>query len=218
MDANVVAAMAKWPDVPDVYGWLSLSERGEWRLHPDGGALADPQQTRGVQAGEPITSPSILDFIGRNYAVDGKGQWYFQNGPQRVYVRLDAAPYVLHLADTEQGGAMLRTHNDLWVNDISGWWLTDEGRLFAATEHGAGLVAGRDLSMVLGRLHTAEGLPLLETLQEDIASACNTSVLFYPNHGAGMGNPNQGKSAIPINCCPPTAIGQAMGFVRWPSG
>src|SRR3546814_7173665 len=29
MDENVIAAMARWPDVPDVFGWLSLTERGQ---------------------------------------------------------------------------------------------------------------------------------------------------------------------------------------------
>jgi len=40
MDSDVLAAMARWPDVPDAYGWLSLDARGRWRLHPAGDALA----------------------------------------------------------------------------------------------------------------------------------------------------------------------------------
>jgi hypothetical protein len=31
----------------------------------------------------------------RNYAVDERGCWYFQNGPQRVYVQLEATPYIV---------------------------------------------------------------------------------------------------------------------------
>src|SRR3546814_3203944 len=100
--------MARWPNVPDVFGWLSLSERGQWRLHPQGDALqpaqADPSRQppkagpgpkSAPGAGEKIGSPAITAFIDRNYTCDAHGRWYFQNGPQRVFVRLDAAPYIL---------------------------------------------------------------------------------------------------------------------------
>ena len=29
MDESVIRALAKWPNVPAVYGWLSLSRRGD---------------------------------------------------------------------------------------------------------------------------------------------------------------------------------------------
>jgi len=77
MDAMVLAAMAKWPNVPAVYGWLRLDARGQWWL--DG--------TRIEHAG-------LLDFLQRNYARDGQGRYYVQNGPQKVYVELGAAPFV----------------------------------------------------------------------------------------------------------------------------
>ncbi|MBP7581842.1 MAG: DUF2946 family protein, partial [Vogesella sp.] len=32
MDALVLAAMDKWPNVPAVYGWLRLDARGQWWL------------------------------------------------------------------------------------------------------------------------------------------------------------------------------------------
>src|SRR3546814_2832342 len=92
MDSSVKAALAKWPDVPAVYGWLSLDERGRWRLHPQGDAAHGGP-------GESIDNTQIQAFIGRNYASDSQGRWYFQNGPQRVYVRLDAAPCLLRRAD-----------------------------------------------------------------------------------------------------------------------
>ncbi|XOT98625.1 DUF2946 family protein, partial [Alcaligenes pakistanensis] len=34
-------------------------------------------------------------FFNRNYQADEKGRWFIQNGPQRVYVRLDAAPLIV---------------------------------------------------------------------------------------------------------------------------
>ena len=71
MDADVLAAIARWPNVPAVYGWLSLTARGEWRLR-----------------GERIENAAIRAFFDRNYAGDAQGCWYVQNGPQRVYVAL----------------------------------------------------------------------------------------------------------------------------------
>lgn len=88
MDALVVQAMAKWPNVPAVYGWLSLDRRGNWRIK-----------------GERIANPALRDFISRNYESDGAGRWYFQNGPQRVYVTLEYTPLVVHY-----DGEALRDH------------------------------------------------------------------------------------------------------------
>ena len=77
MDEIVARSLAKWPNVPAVYGWLSLDRRGNWRLK-----------------GEPIANTALREFICRNYEADAQGRWYFQNGPQRVYVRLAYTPLV----------------------------------------------------------------------------------------------------------------------------
>ncbi len=156
MDQSVKDAIARWPDVPAVHGWLSLDERGRWRLHPHGDAASG-------RPGEAITNEQILAFMGRNYAGDARGRWYFQNGPQRVYVRLDAAPYILRLADT---GAGLRTHTGRDAGEIGGWWLDDTGRLYAATEAGPGMIEDRDLGPLLAHLRTDTGLPLLDALED----------------------------------------------------
>ena len=86
VDEIVLRGMAKWPNVPAVYGWLSLDRRGNWRIK-----------------GERIANAGISAFIGRNYGQDNEGRWFFQNGPQRVYVALDYTPFVyrIHAADTQ---------------------------------------------------------------------------------------------------------------------
>ena len=38
---------------------------------------------------------AFADFIARNYEADEHGRWFFQNGPQRVFVDLELAPLVL---------------------------------------------------------------------------------------------------------------------------
>lgn len=154
MDPSVKDAIARWPDVPAVFGWLSLDPRGRWRLHPQG------QAAQGG-AGESITNPQILGFINRNYEHDDTGRWFFQNGPQRVFLRLDAAPYVLRLDDD---GRSLRTHTDMPVATVTGWWLDDAGQLYAMTDRGPGIVLDRDLAALMERLVTDEGAALLDVV------------------------------------------------------
>lgn len=150
MDEQVIAAMARWPDVPAVYGWLSLTESGQWRLHPQGDALRHPDAL-----GETISSAQILAFINRNYAADALGQWYFQNGPQRVYVRLDAAPFIARTVGDASAELALCTHTGLDILQVNALYLDDTGRLYLATEHGAALVAGRDLPALTDALQAA---------------------------------------------------------------
>ena len=154
MDQSVKDALVRWPDVPAVYGWLSLDARGRWRLHPQG------QSAQGGP-GESITNSQILAFINRNYDHDDAGRWYFQNGPQRVYLRLDAAPYTLRLSDDN---LRLLTHTDATVDAVDAWRLDDAGQLYAMTPLGAGIVLDRDLPMLLEKLVTEDGAPLLDAL------------------------------------------------------
>jgi hypothetical protein len=79
MDESVARSLAKWPNVPAVYGWLSLDRRGNWLIK-----------------GSRIGNAALRDFIGRNYEPDAEGRWYFQNGPQKVYVSLAYTPLVVH--------------------------------------------------------------------------------------------------------------------------
>ena len=79
MDDIVRQALAKWPNVPHCTGWLLLDRRGEWRLRDDAAQAAG-------ELGSPIRHAALNAFIGRNYECDAQGQWFFQNGPQRVCV------------------------------------------------------------------------------------------------------------------------------------
>jgi hypothetical protein len=79
MDEIVALGMAKWPNVPAVYGWLQLDRRGNWRIK-----------------GERVGNPALREFICRNYQPDSRGCWFFQNGPQRVFVALAYTPLVVH--------------------------------------------------------------------------------------------------------------------------
>lgn len=131
MDPSVIRAMTRWPDVPAVYGWLSLDRRGRWCLR-----------------GEPITHRGVVDFIGRNYACTADGRWFFQNGPQRVYVDLDYTPWVFHL----DGFRDLVDHVGNRLSRIREAWIDEEGNLLLVGERGVGLVCDRDLEPVSERL------------------------------------------------------------------
>ncbi len=196
MDQSVKDAIARWPNVPAVFGWLSLDGRGRWRLHPQG------QAAQGGP-GESITNTQILEFINRNYEHDEAGRWYFQNGPQRVFVRLDGAPYVLRLSDDTHG---LRTHTDAAVATVSHWWLDDAGQLYATTPAGAGIVLDRDLPALLDKLKTADGASLMEVLAESPAPA-QTLRVSWPGVYA----------EVPLQYIAQQAVAQRLAFDPNPS-
>jgi hypothetical protein len=137
MDSSVLAAIAKWPNVAAVYGWLGLTARGEWRLR-----------------GESIANAAIREFIGRNYASDQRGCWYFQNGPQRVFVELESTPWVWRVA-VVAGAQILQAHTGALPERLLGAWLDERGRVYLETELGCGLVDSRDVERTLGAVDTA---------------------------------------------------------------
>ena len=133
MDESVVRSMAKWPDVPDVYGWLSLDRRGNWLIK-----------------GERIGNVALREFIGRNYQPDAQGRWFFQNGPQRVFVTLAYTPLVLHF----EGEALLDHCARPFLPEQA--FLDDEGSVLMLGRPGIGLLDDRDLA---GYADRAQGLP-----------------------------------------------------------
>lgn len=149
MDNIVKQAMAKWPNVPHCYGWLALDARGNWRMRNE-------QAQRQNLPGERIAQPTLIGFIQRNYTHDTQGRWYFQNGPQRVYVDLEAAPFI---ARTTSAGFMLHTDEAMHHPDAA--WLTENGRLFLRSEERIALLDDRDLAECLDMLHW-DGAPATE--------------------------------------------------------
>jgi len=58
-------------------------------------------------AGNVIGHVALNEFISRNYAHDSLGRYFFQNGPQRVFITLDATPYITRIIPTESGLQLL---------------------------------------------------------------------------------------------------------------
>lgn len=144
MDEQVLAAMKRWPDVPDVYGWLRLDRRGQWLLIDRN----RPDFDEAVHGhGEPIRNTQICDFIARNYAVTEDGRWYWQNGPQRAFCELDLAPWICRVTRVgADGHQQLVTHTGLRCERLELVQLSDEGVLFVLTEHGPGAIHDLDLA------------------------------------------------------------------------
>ena len=149
MDAIVEAALRKWPNVPHCYGWLALDARGNWYMRDERiqAAGAFPQVK-----GSRIDHDKLKAFIERNYAADAQGAWFFQNGPQRVYLQLEAAPYVWRVSEGQ--GAGLGTSTGWPVHSHTGLaasvrssWLDESGRLFLDTDLGYGLVHSLDMGI-----------------------------------------------------------------------
>jgi hypothetical protein len=138
MDESVRQAMQKWPDVPALYGWLSLDEAGHWRLQ-----------------GERITHPGLIAFINRNYERDADGRWFFQNGPQRGFVHLDYTPWVAYV----DGGGTLVLHTEEPMASVAGAWVDEHGNLLLDTGRGPALVEPGSLPAAVAWLQDDDGAP-----------------------------------------------------------
>jgi hypothetical protein len=153
VDEIVKAALKKWPNVPHCYGWLALDARGDWYMRDE--RIQRAGQFPRVK-GSRILHEKLLAFIHRNYAHDGAGSWYFQNGPQRVYVQLEAAPYVWRVGDAAPWPVVAHTGEPAGVR---GTWLDEAGRLFLDTELGFGIVHTLDMAAAADAVEAGQWQP-----------------------------------------------------------
>lgn len=155
MDEIVKQALAKWPNVPDCYGWLGLDARGNWfmrddRVQAQGPFAGGTAQSKGSQ----LQHEKLIDFIQRNYEADAQGQWYFQNGPQRVYVELEVTPLIW------------RVNDDFSIQDHTGkdarmqrCLLDEQGRVYLESDRGFGLVHTMDMGHVANAVERGLWVP-----------------------------------------------------------
>lgn len=144
MDDLVRQAMAKWPHVPDCYGWLGLDARGQWYMRDDRCQALGPFDADVPGAkGSLLRHEKLIEFIERNYEPDAVGCWYFQNGPQRVYVELEATPWIWRL--DERLCIASHTGRDA---EFKACLLDEVGRVYLDTSIGLGLVHSLDVVWV----------------------------------------------------------------------
>jgi hypothetical protein len=136
VDDAVIRSIARWPDVPAVYGWLSLDRRGNFLIK-----------------GERIGNPALREFICRNYGCDRRGCWYFQNGPQRVFVRLAYTPLIVHF-----DGNQAFDHCGRAFGPQDRAYLDEEGSVLIESAGRIGLVDDRDLARFADIADTLEAI------------------------------------------------------------
>jgi hypothetical protein len=158
MDDIVRQAMAKWPNVPHCYGWLGLDERGNWYMRDDRVQAAGPF----LQAkGSLLRHEKLVDFIQRNYDHDEQGQWFFQNGPQRVYVELQATPWVFRVGSA---GEQVASHTGTPAQ-VKACLVDETGRLYLETDLGVGIVHTQDIVQASEAVEAGRWVP------EEVGSA-----------------------------------------------
>jgi len=187
MEDWVLRSLARWPDVPALFGWLRLDRRGRWQIR-----------------GELISRPQIIDTINNNYAADEQGRWYFQNGPQRGYMALEYAPLVLR---AEVSGEALVAHTGVRVGQVSAAFLDEEGAVLLDTDLGPGVLDDADLDWALQRLESAAG----EIDEEQLAAA-----LALPSGSTTALQLRIGGGRLPLLRLDAALAPQQLGFVREP--
>jgi hypothetical protein len=193
MDDIVLKAMTRWPNVPAVFGWLSLNQRGRWCIK-----------------GELIGNPTIAAFIGRNYAADAQGRWFFQNGPQQVFVDLEYTPFVYRLWSIDSSVyPAIESHTGAPVERTTACWLDDVGNVLLETEFGIGVVEGASLQALLACLCDPAGNPLSATQLERII-------------GAGLHAEHQAflvvePGRLPVRPLKKAEVAKRFGYIQLPS-
>jgi hypothetical protein len=195
MDDIVRKAMAKWPNVPDCYGWLALDARGSWRMR-------DERAQHLNLPGDKVVQPALLGFINRNYAVDSRGCWYFQNGPQRVFVNLEATPFIAR-TDPQQG---------LIVHTCEPFGLLERGFM---TETGELMLEG---ASKLAQLDDRDVAQLMASLELDGAPVGDEALMAWLEGGPGELALCWRSVRAPVERIARMAVAERFGFQRLPVG
>lgn len=111
MDQSVLDALNKWPNVPECFGWLALDRRGQWRMRNE---ESQSQQL----LGEIIKHAALQHAITKNYARDSKGRFFFQNGPQRVFIDLAYTPWIIRIYPDDNQTWLLQTTSGQVIEPI----------------------------------------------------------------------------------------------------
>lgn len=187
MDDIVKQAMAKWPNVPACHGWLGLDDRGHWWMRDAQAQAAGPFQSKGEQSGACASRGSrlqheqLIAFIGRNYASDGGGAWYFQNGPQRVFVELMRTPWVCRVSEDAH---TVTLHTGAPAS-VRGLWLDEEGAVYVETDLGLALVHSQDVGLVADHLEQGHWAAAQSCTRADLPS--RFGYVLSPQAQAGVG-------------------------------
>lgn len=154
-----LSAIAKWPNVPACYDWLSLDRRGDWRLQ-----------------GERVTHRGLIEFMNRQYGSDASGRWFVQNGPQRVFVALAGTPWILR-----RDGDAFVSHTGQPADTVKAIYLDEGGSIVLETDLGIGLLDDRELAAFLAECRDPDGQPAGEEAFIALMSS-GSGTVFWNTH------------------------------------
>jgi hypothetical protein len=209
MDEIVKQAMAKWPNVPHCYGWLALDARGQWRMR-------DERTQQLNLPGDKLHHVALIAFIARNYGCDERGCWYFQNGPQRVYLNLEATPYIVR-TDPALGW---RLHTGEALGPLDEVLLTEHGELILRSGAVLAQLDDRDGAEVLARLawscHADDDDALLAWLERADQAAGDGATGAAGSEDDGPSLRDRGQ-LLPVQRVARAALAARYGFVPTPT-
>ncbi len=125
MTSRNIIEKESWPRNPQIFGWLSLDPRGQWRIK-----------------GKKINNVKLIKFISKNYRKDNHGRYYFQNGVQQVFVSFFQTPYVINVFEVNP--LNLQTHNGIIIDNIKKVWFGKDLKIFIETASILASVDDRD--------------------------------------------------------------------------
>lgn len=126
-DDYIIRVMKKWPNVPEVFGWLKLNRKGEWLIK-----------------NQSISHLRLKNFLNNNYFSDKKGNWFVQNGPQRVFVELEYTPHVYFI----NSSISISTSTGKQASIIKSFLLDEQGNILVQTDLGIGIIYDKDLLQI----------------------------------------------------------------------
>ena len=170
IDKSVQKAMAKWPDVPECFGWLNLNRRAEWSIK-----------------GEKIHHVKTQRFLQRNYNFDKLGRWFVQNGPQRVFVSLEYTPRLYGFSS--HSGFYI--HNEAKMPVLLDFFLDEYGNLLLSTALGVGVVDDRDLSAASDLIEAVNDIPTELSYRGKNYKIKPIAKALVPKHFGFVLNPRQ---------------------------
>ena len=194
MDEIVKQALAKWPSVPHCYGWLALDARGAFRMR-------DEVAQRTDSPGDIIRHTALLAFIYRNYTHDDRGAWFFQNGPQRVYVDLEITPFIARTDPLHQ----FVLHDGEVMSGIDEVCLTEHGQLVLGNGRQIATLDDRDL---------VQCLPLLKIQGRVVNDEQLMHWLASPTDDLSL-NTLQGD--LPVRWVKSDLLASDFGFIKRPA-
>jgi hypothetical protein len=148
--------------------------------------------------GEPVTHQGFIEFINRQYGYDAAGNWFLQNGPQRVFAALEYTPWVLKLA----GDGSLLTHTGTLLDVVQDVLVDEDGALLFTFEGGIGVLDDRDLAAAYTAVTDASGQAANDDTLEAALASGNWQGLYWQQ--------------LPLSAIARSEVAKRYGFIPAP--